>query len=156
MNVRRAVEDDTPRMLELAEERRRLYETYQPSFWRPSPNARTAQAAYFKTLISNSRNAIVLVGEDAGVLRGFIIANLIEAPPVYAPGGRTCVIDDFAVAEGDWNKAGRDLLNEALFLAREAGAVHGVVVCGHLDEAKRNFLLGAGLSITSEWFVKNL
>jgi hypothetical protein len=86
MNVRRAVEDVIPQMLQLAEERRRLYETYQPTFWWPSPNTKSAQAAYFKTRITNRRNAIALVYEDSGVIRGFIIATLIEAPPVYAPG----------------------------------------------------------------------
>ena len=156
MNVRRAVEDDIPQMIELAEERSRLYETYQPRFWRPSASARSAQAALFKTLIQNTSKSIVLVCENAGVFRGFIIANLIEAPPVYAPGGRTCLIDDFAVTEDDWNQAGRLLMREAHYLAKVAGAVQGVVVCGHLDQAKRNFLRSAGLSIASEWFVKDL
>jgi GNAT superfamily N-acetyltransferase len=143
-------------MLELAEEKRRLYETYQPRLWRSSPNARSAQAAFFKMLISNISDSIVLVYEDAGVFHGFIIAKVTEAPPVYAPGGRTCLIDDFAVAQNDWNEAGRALLDQAYRLARAAGAVQGVVVCGHLDEAKHNFLLSDGFSIASEWFVTNL
>jgi GNAT superfamily N-acetyltransferase len=109
-----------------------------------------------KTLISNRRNAIVLVYENAGVVRDFIIAILIEAPPVYAPGGKTCLIDDFAVTESDWDKAGRALMDEAHEVARAAGAIQAVVVCGHLDEAKRAFLDSQGLSIASEWFVKNL
>jgi len=155
MIVRRAVEDDVPQMVELAEERRRQYQTYQPRFWRPSPNARSAQAAFFKTLIYNI-NAIVLVSEDESAFRGFAVANLIEAPPIYAPGGRTCMIDDFAVTQNDWNEAGRALLDEVYSLARAAGAVQGVVVRGHLDEAKRGFLCREGLSIASEWFVKNL
>jgi hypothetical protein len=156
MHVRRAVEDDIPQKVELAAERRRLYETYQPTFWGSSPNARSAQTAFFKTLVPNTSNAIVLVCENASVFRGFIIAQLIEAPPVYAPGGKTCVIDDFAVTQNDWNEAGRALLGEAQCLARAAGAVQGLVVCGHLDEAKRNFLRSDGLSIASEWFVKNI
>jgi hypothetical protein len=126
-------------MTELTDERRRLYEAYQPTFWRRAPNARPAQAAFFKTLISN-RNAIVLVCDDVGVFCGFVIASLIEAPPVYAPGGKICMIDDFAVIHHDWHEAGRALLSEAHSLARVAGAVQGVVVCGHLDEAKRSFL----------------
>ena len=143
-------------MVELADDTRRRHETYQPTFWRPSPNARSAQAAFFKTLISNTRNTIVLVCEDVAIFRGFIIANLIESPPVYAPGGKTCVIDDFAVARNDWDEVGRVLLSEAHNLARAAGAVQGVVVCAHLDEAKRNFLRSEGFSIASEWFVRNL
>jgi len=143
-------------MIELAEERRRLYATYQPTFWRPSPKAASAQAAFFKTLIPNTANAIVLICEDADVFRGFIIAKLIETPPVYSPGGRTCLIDDFAVTQHDWNEAGRVLLDETHRLARVAGAIQTVVVCVHLDETKREFLRSQGLSIASEWFVGNL
>jgi hypothetical protein len=56
----------------------------------------------------------------------------------------------------DWHEAGLALLSEAHSLARVAGAVQGIEVCGHLDEAKRNFLCSEGFSIASEWFVKTL
>jgi hypothetical protein len=112
VKIRRACEDDIPQMTELTDERRRLYEAYEPTFWRRAPNARPAQAAFFKTLISN-RNAIVLVCEDVGVFCAFVIASLIEAPTVYAPGGKICMIDDFAVIHHDWQEAGRALLSEA-------------------------------------------
>jgi hypothetical protein len=97
-----------------------------------------------------------LVGEDAGAFGGFIIAHLTEAPPVYAPGGKTCLIDDFAVTGDDWSEAGRALMAQAQRVAKSAGAIQAVVVCGHLDEPKRNFLHSEGLTIASEWFVKNL
>jgi ribosomal protein S18 acetylase RimI-like enzyme len=155
MMIRRAVEDDIPGMVDLMDARRRLYETYQSTFWRPSPDANSLQMKYFETLVSK-KDEIVLVCEDAGAFRGFIVASLIEAPPVYDPGGKTCVIDDFAVTGNDWDGTGRALIREALRLARAAGAVQGVVVCGHLDEAKRAFLRSEGLSIASEWFVKSL
>jgi hypothetical protein len=35
-----------------------------------------------------------------------VIASLIEGPPVYAPDGKTCVIDDFAVTHNDWRETG--------------------------------------------------
>ncbi|MBV8359535.1 MAG: hypothetical protein JO189_16590 [Deltaproteobacteria bacterium] len=66
------------------------------------------------------------------------------------------MIDDFAVAENDWNDAGQALLREVRRLARAAGAVQAVVVCGHLDTLKRDFLHSEGLSIATEWFVKKL
>jgi hypothetical protein len=72
MNVRRANEDDIPQMVDLAEERRRLYESYQPTFWRPSLNARSTQAAFFTAVIRNTSNAIASVYVNAGVYRGFI------------------------------------------------------------------------------------
>jgi hypothetical protein len=47
-------------------------------------------------------------------------------------------------------------MDEVHRIARAAGAIQTVVVCGHLDEAKREFLRSQCLSIASEWFVKNL
>jgi len=155
MKIRRAVQDDISHMVEAMDERRRLYETYQPRFWRRSPSARSTQAAFFKTLISKE-NAIVLIAEDASIFRGFAIATVVEAPPVYAPGGKTCMVDDFATTHNDWDDTGRALLGEVNRLAKAAGAVQAVVTCGHLDEAKRSFLHSDSFSIASEWFVKNL
>lgn len=66
------------------------------------------------------------------------------------------MIDDFAVTHNDWDETAGALLSEAQSLAKAAGAAHVVIVCGHLDEAKRNFLRSEGFSIASEWFVKNL
>ena len=155
MKIRRAVEDDIPGMVDLMDARRRLYETYQPTFWRPSPDANSRQTKYFAMLVSK-KDAIVLICEDAGAFCGFIIASLIEAPPVYDPGGKTCVIDDFAVTRNNWDRVGRALLREAQSIPREAGAVQAVVVCANLDESKRSFLVSEGLSIASEWFVKDI
>ena len=74
-------------MVDLMDARRQLYETYQPTFWRPSPDANSRQTKYFAMLVSK-KDAIVLICEDAGAFCGFIIASLIEAPPVYDPGGK--------------------------------------------------------------------
>jgi hypothetical protein len=90
-------------------------------------------------------------------LAGFLIATLQPAPPVYAPGGLTCVIDDFCVAEARyWPKAGAALLQEAMRCARERGAAQVVVACPHRDQAKLTLLAGEGLSVASEWHVRPL
>jgi hypothetical protein len=41
-------------------------------------------------------------------------------------------------------------------VARRQGAVQIVVVCGHLDDAKRSALASSGLQIASEWWVAPL
>ena len=80
---------------------------------------------------------IALVHESAGSIDGFVIAALMDAPPVYDPGGLTCLIDDFVVADGrDWQTIGLALLAEANRQARERGAAQTVVVCGHQDQPK--------------------
>jgi GNAT superfamily N-acetyltransferase len=86
-----------------------------------------------------------------------VIASLVDAPPVYDPGGLTCVIDDFVVADArEWQSLGGALLSEANRQAQARGAVQTVVVCGHQDQPKRSMLADLGFSIASEWYVKGI
>ncbi|MCL4545642.1 MAG: hypothetical protein M1118_13785 [Chloroflexi bacterium] len=79
------------------------------------------------------------------------------APPVYDPGGSSCEIDDFCVAQaGDWQTVGEALLTEANREAKARGAVQCVVVCGHLDLPKRAMLSALGFTVASEWWVQPL
>lgn len=99
--------------------------------------------------------AVVLVAYSASSsLRGFAIARSTEAPPVYNPGGRTCIVDDFSVAEpADWPNAGRALIDAVRSWGNDLGAVQLVVVTAHLDEPKRAALRAAHLQVASEWWV---
>lgn len=86
-----------------------------------------------------------------------MLAQLVPAPPVYDPGGLTCSIDDFAVADPDlWASVGVDLLREVQREAGQCGAAQVVVVCGHQDHAKRAAPDNCALTIASEWWVKAL
>src|SRR4051794_39434681 len=108
--IRKARLEDAPAMVELSERKRTEYQSYQPRFWRKAADSREKQLPFFGRLIENDR-VIVLVHEAAGSVDGFVVASLIEAPPVYDPGGHTCLIDDFAVgAASDWATVGRELL----------------------------------------------
>lgn len=84
-------------MVSLSAIKRAEYETYQPTFWRKAQNAEEQQGPFFKALIAQE-NVITLVEKSEGAIRGFIIATLVGSPPVYDPGGLTCLIDDFTVA----------------------------------------------------------
>lgn len=154
---RRATEDDISAMAELSEQRRQQYKHYQPVFWRPAADARTRHAPFLQTLLPRE-DIIALVHERAdGAVDGFVIATMASAPPVYDPGGLTCVIDDFCVAEAaDWTSTGQRLLADAMAAAKVCGASQVVVVCGHLDQPKRAMLAAAGLTIASEWYVRPL
>ena len=55
-----------------------------------------------------------------------------------------------------WATVGVDLLNAIQEDARHRGAAQLVVVCGHLDEAKRAALDSCRLTIASEWWVAPL
>ena len=95
--------------------------------------------------------------EQAKDIQGFLIASVVNAPPVYAPGGPVCMIDDFAVnPRSEWQTIGAALLAEAQTRSQARGAVLSVVVCGHLDEPKRAMLHGLGFAVASEWYVSPL
>ena len=153
-SIRKAEPADVPRMVELSEQKRLQYQSYQPTFWRKAADSREKQIPHFERVIDSDR-AIALVHERAGTIDGFVIATVVEAPPVYDPGGLTCLIDDFVVADPQaWGTIGAALLNEANRQAHARGAVQTVVVCGHQDQPKRALLTEDGFSIASEWYVK--
>jgi hypothetical protein len=155
-SIRKAQQGDAPRMVDLSEQKRLEYQAYQPRFWRKAADSREKQLPFFKRLVESDR-VIALVHERAGMVDGFVIASLMDAPPVYDPGGLTCLIDDFVVGEaGDWAAVGAALLGAAGREARAHGAVQMVVVCGHRDQPKRTMLAAGGFTIASEWYVREI
>ena len=140
-------------MLALADERRREYEVFQPVFWRPAPEAAARQRSYFTSLIVDP-SVITLVAISDEKLAGFVIGHLVPEPAVYAPGGLTCSVDDFTVDHpASWATIGVELLHAVEDEARQRGATQLVVVCAHLDAAKRVVLDSCRLAIASEWWV---
>ncbi|HEX8766739.1 MAG TPA: hypothetical protein VF714_00120, partial [Jatrophihabitans sp.] len=138
--------------LELSEVRRREYATYQPLFWRPSPDALAHQRPYLAGLL-REHDVVARVAVTHTAVVGFAIGRLTPAPPVYDPGGPTCLIDDFTVADPDsWLTVGLDLVRAVSDAARERGAVQVVVVTACQDTAKRAALEAGGLGIASEWW----
>jgi len=140
-------------MTGLAARRRELYARYQPMFWRPAVGARDKHHPYLASLVADTQ-VITLVGEEDSQLTGFLIATLVPAPPVYNPGGLTCQIDDFTVADDDkWMATGPALLRAGLDEAARRGAVQAVVVTARLDYPKLQALRSCGLEVASEWWV---
>ena len=152
--LRDATPDDVPAMVELSERKRLEYETYQPTFWRKAADSREKQTAFFQNILER-KDRLILVYEREEKVIGFVIGALVPAPPVYDPGGHTCMIDDFAVSDpNEWESVGVALLDTAIAEARYSGAVQAVVVCGHGDSPKRSMLAANGYGIASEWRVK--
>ena len=156
MTIRRAQSSDIPQMVALSEEKRIEYQGYSPVFWRKAPNSSSSQAVYLSRLLDDDQ-IIAFLAEHNGDTRGFILASMTQAPPVYKPGGPVCIIDDFTVASSqEWETIGADLLQAAQEEAKDRGAVLSIVVCGHQDQPKRQMIQQAGLSIASEWYVNPL
>ena len=154
--IRAATAADVLVMVELSERKREQYERFQPLFWRKAADSRERHTTHLAGLFARDQH-LALVSETAGALDGFLIAELRPAPPVCDPGGLTCLIDDFVVAdEARWDDIGPSLLRHVGEEARRRGAVQLVVVCAHLDAPKRAMLASAGYSIASEWHVRTL
>ena len=156
LTIRPARADDLEPIVALADDRRTQYAEYQPVFWRPTPDAAARQRPYLESLIADV-TVITLVAISDETLVGFVIGHLVPAPAVYNPGGPTCTIDDFACDQpASWATVGVDLLSAVRQEARQRGAAQLVVVCGHLDQAKRTALENCRLTIASEWWVAPL
>ncbi len=154
ISIRFAEVEDVSAMVDLSEQQRRIdEERYQLRFYRKAADSREKQLPYFKSLLAGER-VIALVSEHNGRIDGFIIGMVINAPPVYDPGGFTCLVDDFVVQRPeDWPTIGVALLGEVNQHAKNRGAVQTVVVCRRLDETKRAALASLGLTVVSEWSV---
>ena len=138
----------------MAARRRQDYEAEQPQFWRQSADALAVHTSYLHGLVDEPDHVFLVAGGDGRCVRGFVIGRLVPAPPVYAPGGSTCLVDDFAVESvSDWESLGLTLLREVSGAARARGAVQVVVVSGRHDEPKRRLLETAGLVPATEWWL---
>ena len=109
---------------------------------------------FFHKLVEND-DIITIVSEEDGVVNGFLIGSIMDAPPVYDPGGKVCMIDDYMVGEPTlWESAGFSLLERCGELAKDRGCVLQIIVCGQRDLAKSRMLKNAHAEVTSEWYVR--
>ena len=154
--IRPASPRDVPAMVALAERKRIEQAREQPIFWRKAADSAEKHTTYLQNLLQRD-GVFALVHDAAGVLDGFIIGVRLDAPPVCDPGGPTCLIDDFTVADPAlWPGVGRALLDAAREEARGRGMVCMQVICGHYDAPKRAMLTAAGFPVVSEWWVHPL
>lgn len=143
-------------MVDLSEQKRVEYESYQPVFWHKATDSREKHLPWIERLVQRD-DVLALVYEQDGIVDGFIIADFVPAPPVYAVPGPTCRVDDFTIANHkDWEIAGRLLIEQVMREAKQRGAAQIVVVCAHLDQPKRAMLAQMGLSLASEWYTRPL
>jgi predicted acetyltransferase len=152
-SIRQGAAKDIPQMVAMSYAKRRAYECVQPQFWKHAEGAEEAQTEWFALLMTKDIS-VFLVAEIQDQIVGFIRGQLENASEVYNPRGATLMIDDFSVESPDlWPAVGQQLLQELMVQAKQKGASQVVVVSGHHDEPKRQFLKSQGLRIASEWFV---
>lgn len=152
MTIRPAIKTDLPAMVTLIEAYRRRLQTWRPVFWNKAAGSGELSMLWFGHLM-NQANVLTLISEQDGKADGFLIASLIDAPPVYDIPGKACMIDDYAVeTDALWASVGRDLLSEAKTWARQKDAAQ-VIVVSPTDHADKNgFMENQGLAETTKWW----
>jgi len=154
MPIRKAETGDVTEIALLAAKKREKYEEYHPQFHRESPQAFELHSMFLRDALAKE-NMVVLASETGGKVDGFIIGNLLSAPPVYQLGGKICLVDDFMVERPElWATVGRELLTRVMEWTKGNGAVLANVVCGPLDNPKKALLIGEAFSVATEWHVK--
>lgn len=151
MRIRPAGLADVPGCVGLIEVKRRQYAVWEPRFWRRAPLATPLTVAWFSRQFTQ-RDTVSLVAEDSSGLIGFIIGQPYPAPPVYDPGGKNALIDDFAVKDDRWQDIGAPLLTACRAELRKRGYAQIVVVSAEKDASKNAFLRKADLSLASQWW----
>ncbi len=152
MTIRPAIKTDLPAMVALIEAYRRRLQTWRPMFWNKARGSGELSMLWFGHLM-NQGNVLTLISEQDGKPDGFLIASLIDAPPVYDISGKACMIDDYAVeTDALWASVGRELLSEAKAWARQNDAAQVIVVSptDHVD--KNSFMETEGLAETTKWW----
>ena len=151
LSVRKGKQGDVVAMADLLTRQRERYEKFAPVVWRLTKDHRGKTRQFLRWKILDPRS-VVLVCEKDSSIEGFLIAALVQTPPVYNPGGPTAMVDDFCIGEGgDWDTTGRALLRELRVIAGERSWHQVVAVCAFEDTPKRRFLEKAGLLSTSIW-----
>ena len=156
MEIRKSTASDLDAIVVLVERHRRQHQKYQPTFWRKAAYSAEVTRSFFTRLLSE-QETFFLVATEGSELQGFLIARKFPAPPVFAPGGDTYMIDDFCVLEPQhWLTVGEALLSQASTLIHEAGAAQIIVVSADRDLAKAEMLRRSDLTIASNWWTKPL
>lgn len=156
MDIRRATASDLDAVVAIIESQRKQYQKFQPTFWHKAPDSAATAKTFFAELLVEP-DTYFLVSTEGRQILGFLIARKFAAPPVYAPGGDTWLIDDFAVSEPRyWLGIGEALLSHVSTLLHEHGAAHILAVCAERDLAKAEVLRRSDLTVASSWWTKPL
>jgi hypothetical protein len=156
MQIRRAEQHDLADIIRLLSLKRRRLASFEPLMWRVAPDAEKVSEAFLGYLLQQPTTLAFTAHKD-GAMYGCVVAQLQASPPVYAPGGLTCLIDDLAVEDGDLGaQAATALLHHTWGEAKLRGAVQTLVVAAEKDAHIAGALRQADLHPASVWWTKAL
>ncbi len=126
----------------LMEERRREYERYSPVFWRPAADAVAPHTRFLRRQISSDQTIALRTGH------GFVICQCRPAEGF---------VDDFTVdSPSRWDTDGAELLRALAARLAAVGVLALRVVTAHADRPKCALLRRLSLSVTEQWWVREL
>lgn len=156
VSIRSASAADVQAMAQAMADKRKQLEMFEPVMWRPSEAAAQMTPAFFTHQVGQ-HNVVARVAESGGRFVGFVIGVIQDAPPVFSPGGKTVLIDDFVVTDGpDADEAGSALLDAVMSEGRARGAVQIIVVVAARDERATRWLEAKKLHVASQWWTRTL
>jgi GNAT superfamily N-acetyltransferase len=156
ITVRSASAADVQVMAQLLAVKRTQLESFEPVMWRPSEAAAQLTPAFFAHQLGQP-NVIARVAENGGQMLGFAIGVIQDAPPVFSPGGKSVLIDDFAVSEGPQaDAAASGLLDAVISEARARGAVQIIAIAAARDARAVRWLESKKLHVASQWWTRTL
>ena len=143
-------------MSKLVADKRAQLELFEPVMWRRSQNVDEMTRIFFQHQVAEP-NVILLVAEEGDAFLGFLNGMLQNAPPVYDPGGKTVMIDDFAVVEGAaGDRAASALMDAVMSEGRSRGAVQMIVVTAAQDARSAKWFEDKKLHVVSHWWTRVL
>lgn len=152
ISIRRATDNDVDSLVRLVAEKRRQLEAFEPVTWRVGKGANDMTAVFFRHQVGE-QNAILLVAEENRHILAFINAVFQDPPPIYDPGGKTVMIDDFVAVAGDQgDRAALALLDAAASEGRSRGAVQVIVVSAAMDERAAGWFRSKKMHVFSSWW----
>ncbi|MEQ1754763.1 MAG: GNAT family N-acetyltransferase [Micropepsaceae bacterium] len=156
ISIRRASPSDVDAFTDLVAAKRTQLEMFEPIMWRTGRDANEMTAAFFRHQVAEP-NAILLVAEDGASILGFVNAVLQNPPPIYDPGGKTVMIDDFTVVKGEaGDQAAMALLDAVMSEGRSRGAVQLIAVSAAMDERATKWFQTKKLHVASTWWTRIL
>lgn len=149
MTIRDAIESDLDAIVALSSGFRDKLQALEPTFWKRHSDADSGQRAWFAILLGDENHHLAVSQNQSATIDGFVIARAGGAPPVYDPGGATCMVDDFV---WETQAVAQALIEEVRRWATTKACTQLVVVTPAADAERKATVEDMGLHPTSEWW----
>ena len=126
MRLRKAKEEDLPRLVALWWQLQKAHCEYDKAHYRLAPKRNVcARARKNLQKMIHDKEAVFLVAEDNGDVVGSLLARVVDRSPIFSPRQKVAILDRVVVDEKHRGKGIYSKLQKKLDgVARRRGAVH--------------------------------